>query len=62
MSLKSQMLAPSKSITLASGVKEAQGAFSKWDMLHMESRKRLDKTDSDYDDVLIGREPEEYTF
>ena len=41
---------------------ENHGAFTKWDLLHMEARKKQDKIDRDYDEIALERDRENYTF
>ena len=52
----------SKSITLAGQSSENHGAFTKWDLLHMEARKKQDKTDRNHDEIALERDRENYTF
>lgn len=64
MTEESRRLAVSKSVTLAGAAAAALSGrkFSKWDMLHMESQKKQDKTDVSADEIAMAKEPGEYTF
>ena len=39
-----------------------QNNLSKWDLLHMESKKNLSKRDLPEDEIKLAKEQNEYTF
>lgn len=57
----SKRIAVAKSITMIPRMAEHNN-MSKWDLLHMESKKNLSKRDLTDDEIRIRKEQEEYTF
>jgi hypothetical protein len=41
---------------------DERNKLSKWDLLHMESKKNLSKRDLTEDEIRLMKEQEEYTF
>ena len=57
----SKKIAVAKSITMIPKMDE-RNKLSKWDLLHMESKKNLGRRDLTEDEVRLMKEQEEYTF